>query len=98
MEITLFLNIAKIPSILSFDKYLKFKTVNYMITRDDICCEWCYKGAIEDLFEIEGIEIVNGNFNEDDFENREKIIISIKYNPNLISIDEMKQIELELNI
>ncbi len=98
MEITLFLDIAKIPSILSFDKYPKFKTANYMITRDDICCEWCYKGAIEDLFEIEGIEIVKGNFNEDDFENREKIIISIKYNPNLIGIDEMKQIELKLNI
>jgi len=98
MEITLFLDIIKIPSIISFDKYPKFEIANYMITRDDICCEYCYKGAIEDLFEIEGIEIVKGNFNVDDLEKREKIIISIKYNPNLISIDEMKQIELKLNI
>ncbi len=98
MEITLFLNIVKIPSILSFDKYPKFETCNYTIIRDDLCCEYCYKGAIEDLFEIKGIEMAKGNFNEDYYKEREKIIINIKYDPNLISIDEMKQIELKLNI
>ena len=102
MEITLFLNITKIPSILSFDKYPKFKTSNYTIIRDDLCCEYCYKGAIEDLFEIEGIETVKGNFNEDylfkKYEEREKIIINIKYDPNLINTEEIKQIELKLNI
>ena len=94
MEITLFLNITKIPSILSFDKYT--------IIRDDICCEYCYKGAIEDLFEIEGIETVKGNFNEDylfkKYEEREKITINIEYNPNLLKAEDMKQIELKLNI
>lgn len=102
MEIKLFLNIVKIPSLLFFDKYPKFETYNYSITRDNLCCEYCYKGAIEDLFEIEGIEIVEGNFNEDylfqKYEEREKIIINIKYNPNLINTEEMKQIELKLNI
>ena len=102
MEITLFLNITKIPSILSFDKYPKFKTSNYTIIRDDLCCEYCYKGAIEDLFEIEGIETVKGNFNEDylfkKYEEREKITINIKYNPNLLKAEDMKQIELKLNI
>lgn len=102
MEITLFLNITKIPSLLSFNKYPKFETSNYTIIRDDLCCEYCYKGAIDDLFEIEGIEMVNGNFNEDylfkKYEDREKIIINIKYDPNLISTEEMKQIELKLNI
>ena len=97
MEITLFLNIVKIPSLLSFDKYPKFETCNYTITRDDLCCEYCYKGAIEDLFEIEGIETVKGNFNED-YLFKEKIIINIKYDPNLINTEEMKQIELKLNI
>ncbi len=102
MEITLFLNIVKIPSLLSFDKYPKFETCNYTITRDDLCCEYCYKGAIEDLFEIEGIETVKSNFNEDylfkKYEEREKIIMNIKYDPNLINTEEMKQIELKLNI
>ena len=102
MEITLFLNITKIPSILSFDKYPKFKTSNYTIIRDDLCCEYCYKGAIEDLFEIEGIETVKGNFNADylfkKYEEREKITINIEYNPNLLKAEDMKQIELKLNI
>lgn len=102
MEIILFLDIMKTPSIISFDKYPKFKTSNYTIIRDDICCEYCFKGAIEDLFEIEGIEKVESNFNEDYlFKNhyeREKITINIKYNPDLINKEEMKQIELKLNI
>lgn len=54
------------------------------------------------MFEIEGIETVTGNFNKDSFlkkyEKCEKIIINIKYNPKLINIEEMKQIELKLNI
>lgn len=102
MEILLFLDIVKIPSILSFNKYPKFKTLNYTIIRDDLCCEYCFKGAIDDLFEIEGIEKVESNFNEDylfqNCEEREKITINIKYNPNLISSEKMRQIELKLNI
>lgn len=102
MEILLFLNIVKTPSLLSFNKYPKFKTLNYTIIRDDLCCEYCFKGAIDDLFEIEGIEQVESNFNEDYLfqtnEDRKKIKINIKYNPNLIDSDTMKQIELNLNI
>ena len=102
MEILLFLDIVKIPSILSFNKYPKFKTLNYTIIRDDLCCEYCFEGAIDDLFEIEGIEKVESNFNKDylfqNCEEREKITIKIKYNPNLISSEKMRQIELKLNI
>ncbi len=98
MEIMLFLNITKIPSMLSFDKYPKFKTSNYIIIRDDLCCEYCYKGAIEDLFEVEGIETAKGNLNEDYFEECEKITINIEYDPNLLKAEDMKQIELKLNI
>lgn len=102
MEIALFLNTTKIPLMLSFDKYPKFETFNYTIIRDDLCCEYCFMGAIDDLFEIEGIEKVESNFNENylfqKYEEREKITINIKYNPNLISSEEMKQIEMKLNI
>lgn len=101
-EILLFLDITKIPSILSFDKHPRFKTSNYIITRDDFCCEYCFKGVIDDLFEIEGIEKVESNFYENylfnKYNEREKIIINIKYNPSLICIEEIKQIELRLNI
>lgn len=98
-EILLFLDIMKIPSILSFDKHANFKTSDYKIVRKNICCEYCFKGAINDLFEIEGIEKVESNFNETDLLNiHKKIILDISYNPNIITIDEMKQIELNLNI
>ena len=53
-----------------------------------------FKGAIDDLFNIEGIEEVNSNY----LEKRENIIINIKYNPNTISEEKMRKIELKLNI
>lgn len=103
LEILLFLNILKTPSILAFDKHPTIETDEYKIIRNDICCEYCFKSAIEDLFEIDGIEKVESNFNEENFyqnnyDKRENIIISIKYNPNLINTDNLIQIELKLNI
>lgn len=102
MEVLLFLDIRKIPSLFSFDKHTKEKTIAYMIKRDDLCCEYCFKGAIDDLFEIEGIEKVESNFYENYFlkkyDEREKIKITIEYNPNLLTSDQMKQIEEKLNI
>ena len=101
-EILLFLDIMKVPSIYSFDKCFKVKTSIYTIIRDDLCCEWCFKEAIEDLFDIDGIEKVESNFNDDyltkSYDKREKIIIKVNYNPELISEDAMKQIESQLTI
>ena len=98
MEILIFLNIIKIPSVLAFDKHSKVKTADYKIIRNDICCEYCLKGIIDDLFEINGIEKVESNFDVENYVQHESVIINIKYNPDLISIDNMKQIELNLNI
>lgn len=99
LEILLFLNILKTPSILAFDKHSTMKLAEYKIIRKGICCECCLKGAIEDLFEIDGIEKVESNFNkEKNYDERDNVIISIKYNSGLISMDDMRQIELKLNI
>lgn len=103
IEILLFLNILKVPSILSFDKHSTGKSLNYEIIKKDICCEYCFMGAIEDLFEIDGVEKVESNFKEGtyyqkDYDELVNVIISIKYNPNLISIEKMKQIESDLNL
>lgn len=103
LEILLFLSLLKIPSILAFDKHSTVLTSEYLIIKDDICCSYCFKGAIDDLFEIEGIEKVETNFSEEkchhsNYNKREKFIINIKYNPDLISAKEMKTIELKLNI
>lgn len=102
-EILSFLNILKRPFILAFDKHSIINTAEYKISRADICCEYCFKGAIEDLFDIEGIQKVESNFNGESYyqktyDERDNIIINIKYNSNLISVDDMKQIELKLNI
>ena len=85
---------------LSFDKYPNFKTSHYTIIRDNFCCEYCFKGVIEELFEMEGIEKVQSNFDEDYLLNKreEKITIKIEYNPELIDKEQMKQIELTLHI
>ena len=94
MEIGLFLNILKIPSHIAFDKHPKNKVSEYKMAREDIYWEYCFKGAIEDLFDIEGIEEVNSNY----LEKKENIIIDIKYNPNIINKEEMRKKELKLNI
>lgn len=98
MEILLFLDILNRPSILAFDKHPDIKTSVYKIIRDDICCDYCLKGAIEDLFGIEGIEKVESNFSEENYIKYEPIVININYNSDLIIYDDMKQIELKLNI
>ena len=99
LEILLYLNILKSPCILAFDKHSTMEMAEYKIIRNGICCEYCLKGAIEDLFEIDGIEKVESNFNkEKNYDERDNVIISIKYNSGLISMDDMRQIELKLNI
>ena len=97
-EILLFLDILKTPSILAFDKHSTMKTSEYTITRNDICCEFCLKGAIEDLFEIDGIEKVESNFDKENYNEQDNVVINIKYNSDLISRDDMKQMESKLNI
>lgn len=102
-EILLFLDILKIPAMLAFDKHSANETSEYKIIRDDICCEYCLEGAIDDLFEIEGIEKVECNFNKTYYykkenDKRENIIINIKYNKDLLNIEDMKLIESKLNI
>ena len=98
MEIMLFLGILKVPSILAFDKHSKIKTSGYKIIINNICCEYCLKGVIDDLFEINGIEKVESNFNEENINQYENIIVNIKYNSELISDNDMKKIESKLNI
>ncbi len=54
----IFINILKMSSLITFDKHSKNRISEYKIVRNDIWCEYCFKGAIEDLFNIAGIEKV----------------------------------------
>ena len=98
MEISLFLDILNIPSFIAFDKHSTNKISEYKIVRDDVCCEYCLKGAIEELFDIEGIEKVESNLDIENYDNYEKIVITVKYDLSLISTNDIKEIELNLNL
>ena len=103
MEIFLFLNILKVPSLISFNKYSEVDLYEYKIIRNDICFEYCFRGAIDDLFEIEGIEKVESNFEEEDYykqdyDSRDNVIINVFFNPNILSTEDMKQIDLKLSL
>ena len=97
LEIFLYLNLLKIPSMISFDNHPVIETSKYQITRDNICCEYCLKSSIEELFDMKGIEKVETNFTDEEHK-EEKIVIDIEYNSKLININKMKEIEKNLNI
>ena len=97
MEIELFLNLLKTPSIMGFDKHSNKNIATYIIFRKNICCEYCLKGTIDDLFEIQGIEKVGTNFCED-FDILSDIKINVCYDPDIISYEKMKQIDVGLNL
>jgi len=101
LEIKTFLNTLKIPSIITFDKHSTSKILEYKINRDKICCEYCLKGVVEDLLEIEGIEKVGSNFDINNINKKDikrNIIINIQYDSTLLNIDDMKEIKLNLDI
>ena len=96
-EIKLFLDIQKTPSIISFDKHSKKETTCYKIIRKTICCEYCFMGVVEDLFEINGVEKVESNFSKD-YYNKKEIIVYVYYDKDILNDEEMKQIEEKLVI
>ena len=103
MEIYLFLDILKFPSLVSFNKYSDVNLYEYKIIRNDICCEYCFRGAMEELFEIEGIEKVESNFEEEDYykqdyNSRNNVTINIFFILNILSIEDIKQIDLNLSL
>ena len=102
MEINLFLDLKDFPAIISFNKHPKNKLEDYTIIREDFCCEYCYKIAIEELFDAKGVEIVESNFYEKYWLNKDEeqneVYIKISYDPKIISFDKMKELEVKLDI
>lgn len=98
MEILLFLDILKVPSIIAFDKHSQNKTSLYKIVRKGICCEYCYKGSVEELFETEGIEKVESDYDIETYDCNKELVINIKYDSSLISAKTMKEIDSKLNL
>lgn len=93
MEILLYLDIMNIPSVISFDKHIK-NTKEDIIIIKDLCCEYCLKGMIEDLLEIEGIESAYTNF---DYNDKIDVKIFITYDDKVIDKNKIKKIENKFN-
>jgi len=85
----------KYSILFEFDKGTigNFRILKYTI--DDICCEYCYKGLIKDLFENEKIKSVKSNFdyNKSNFD----IDFIIEYDENYKEEDLIKYIKEKFN-
>lgn len=97
-EIYTFLNVRRVPSMTKFDKFSVNKVEDYTVNLDSFCCEYCVMGAIEDLFFIEGVVKVDSNISDCAYAQNEVLEISVKYDPNLLTLSDMKRIFDDLNI
>ena len=94
IEILLYLDITKIPSIVSFDKHNSNNIKKDNIIIKDLCCEYCLNSMIEDLLEIDGIESAYTDFY---YVNKNNINIFITYNEKLINSDKLKELKEHFN-
>lgn len=97
LELDLFFNTSKEPSMISFDKHEKADN-KYQIIIKYLCCEYCLKGMIEDLYEKDGIVSAKSDFDfiHVDKRNYENVTIDITYN-NKIDLKQIKELEIEFN-
>lgn len=93
-EINLYLELDKIPSIISFDKHNKYGLEDEIIIKD-LCCEYCLKSNIEELLFTDGIDCVTTDF---DFFNKKNVKIKIKYNQNIITKQDIIKLGNKFNL
>ena len=90
LELELYFNILNIPEMLFFDKHIKKDLKKEKIVIKDMCCEYCIKGTIEDLFDTNGIISVYTNY--DPLEIWPDITFYITYDDSLITKEEINKI------
>lgn len=89
LEVKLFLYLIKTPSIISFDKHSNQDLVSTLILVEDACCDYCIKGAIEELMLLDGIEMASADYNYDTYFN---ISIEIKYDKKIYDENDIKHL------
>ena len=95
MEILLFLGLIDIPSIDGFNKYLDKDFCEYILIIKDLCCEYCLRGMIDELLIVDGIGIVNHNY--DNICNKD-VRINIYYDRDVISEDKIVVLDKKFNL
>ena len=93
-EILCYLNLLNIPSIIGFDKHSICEVSKKEIIIKDLCCEYCLKGMIEDLLEIDGIVSTYTDF---DYVNKCNVNIFITYDNKLMNNHVLEEIEKKFN-
>lgn len=93
-EIELFLEIDNIPSIIGFNKYSQNNLSKYELFINNLCCEHCLKGYIEELLMTDGIEKCSTDY---DYVNKKNVKLFVEYDENVISSDEILLLENEFN-
>lgn len=94
MEILLYLDIIKVPSIVAFNKHLKNDIKEEHIIIKDLCCEYCLNGMIDDLLETDGIISAYSDF---DYNNKYNVKIFITYNEKMINKKKILELEDQFN-
>lgn len=94
MEIILYLNLNNTPSIISFDKHYEKGIKEDVIIIEDLCCEYCLKGMIDDLLEYDAIKSAYTDFNYIDKNN---VNIYITYDNKALKSDKLNKLKNKLN-
>lgn len=94
-EVRLFLDTFFQPSMVAFDKHSKSPTLKYDIVISHLCCEYCFYGMIEDLFDRNGIEKVFSDWCLD--AEKENVILHVFYNPEDVTDEDLKILEVQFN-
>lgn len=92
-EIFLFIDANRVLSLIGFDKHFEKETTKEKLILKDICCEFCLKGTIEELFNNDGVEKIVTDF--DDIYDRE-FNFEFTYDPNILSYEKLNKIIEEI--
>ena len=94
MEILLYLDIVKIPSIIAFNKHDAGNLNKYTMVIKNLCCEYCLKGMIEELLETDGISSAYTDF---DYIDKNNVNIFITYDTKILKLDELNKLNNQFN-
>ena len=88
-HIIIYLNVSNLPSIAAFDKHID-NSINDTIVIDNLCCEYCLHGAIEELLDTLGIISAYSDF---DYHNKKNVNIFITYDDKIIGKDKINELK-----
>ena len=90
-EILLYVDSLNVPVIVSFNKFEDNEVIKEIVIEDG-CCEYCMKGNIENLLQLDGI----GTFSYNQDTDYINVSAKLGYNPDKISKEKLKEIEESL--